>query len=144
MQLVVPGIPLGVGGKIELADVPAIIGAAFSGPIGGIITGFLHGIMSPTYLALIPATVCSLALLGYLSDNLKMKWKTILAIIVTRVIFDPILGAIFYKLIYYGPSVPILTIWVIGLYYDVPSAMISIPLYLCIEKLPWVKSFLKQ
>lgn len=94
MQMVVPGIPLGWGGgKLELADVPAILGAAYTGLVGGIINGFLHGILSPTYLALIPTSMCSFALLGFLSENLKMRWKTIPAIIIARVIFDPILAA---------------------------------------------------
>jgi len=146
MQAFVPGIPLGfIGGKLELADVPAILGAAFTGPVGGIINGFLHGILSPGYLALIPSTVCSLALLGYLSESLKIRWKTILAIIIARVIFDPILGVILFTLIYYGPAAPLLSIWIIGLYYDVPSAIISIPLYIFVQKrIPWVASLLKQ
>lgn len=138
MQLVVPGIPLGYG-KLELADVPAILGAAFTGSVGGIINGFLYGISSPSYLALIPTSVCSLALLGYMLENLKMRWKAIPAIIIARVIFDPILAAILYKLIYYGPAAPLLAIWIISLYYDAPSAIISIPLYIFVqEKIPWV------
>lgn len=39
MQVFVPGIPLGIGGKLELADIPAVIGSAFAGPVGGVITG---------------------------------------------------------------------------------------------------------
>jgi len=146
MQLVVPGIPLGWGGgKLELADVPAIVGTAFTGPVGGIINGFLYGILSSTNLALIPTSVCSLALLGYLSENLKIRWKVISAIIVARVIFDPILAAILYQLIYYGPSAPLSIIWIISLYYDAPSAIISIPLYIFVQKrMPWVTSYLKQ
>lgn len=81
MQLALPGIPLGAGGKLELAEVPAILGAAFTGPLGGAINGFLHGIMSPGYLALVPTSICSLALLGYLSDKIKTRWKAIPAII---------------------------------------------------------------
>ena len=145
MQAFVPGIPLGWGGKIELADIPAILGAVFTGPVGGTINGFLYGIISPVYLALVPTSVCSLALLGYLSESLKIRGNAILAIVIARVIFDPILASFLFKWIYYGSTAPLLAIWIISLWYDVPSAIISIPLYIFMEKkVPWIALFIKQ
>lgn len=145
MQAFVPGIPLGWGGKIELADIPAILGAVFTGPMGGAINGLLYGIISPVYLALVPTSVCSLALLGYLSERFKIRGNVVLAIVIARVIFDPILASFLFQWIYYGPTTPLLAIWIIGLWYNVPSAMISIPLYIFMEKkAPWIVSFIKQ
>ena len=55
MQATVPGIPLGVAGaKLELADIPAVIGSSIGGPVGGIICGLLFGVMRTANLALIP------------------------------------------------------------------------------------------
>ena len=113
--------------------------------MGGAINGFLYGIISPVYLALVPTSVCSLALLGYLSERLKIRGNAILAIVIARIIFDPFLASFLFKWIYYGPTTPLLAIWIISLWYDVPSAIISIPLYMFIEKrASWIVSFIKQ
>jgi len=129
MQLFVPGIPLGMG-KIELADLPAILGATFTGPIGGAIAGFLYGISSGVPLALAPAETLSFAVLGYLSKNMKMKW---LAIPIVRVFLTCPLNSFLIKIIYYGAA-PLYVILIRSLYYNVPSVIISVPLCIFIEK----------
>jgi hypothetical protein len=134
MQLVVPGIPLGVaGGKLEFAQVPAILGACFSGAIGGIICGFLHGVYSPAFLALIPSTMLNLGLLGYIADNLKIKGRIIIAIIISRIILGPVFAAIIFKLLYYTGAT-YLSIWILGLTFGIPSAIVSIPLSTLLQK----------
>jgi uncharacterized membrane protein len=70
MQATVPGIPLGLAGtKIELADIPVVLGSSLSGPVGGIICGLLYGVMSTANLALIPSMICIFGLLGYLTEK---------------------------------------------------------------------------
>lgn len=143
-QVFVPGIPLGWGGKIELADIPAIIGAVFTGPVGGVITGLLYGAASPVYLALIPSSVCSFALLGYLSNSLKVEGNTVIAIVI-YVVFTSVVNTLFFKLIYYGPAVPFLAVWIISLWYNVPGSIVSILLLVFIErKMPWLYQALKE
>ncbi len=134
MQAVLPGIPLGIGGgKLELADIPAILGASITGPIGGVICGFLYGIASPTYLALIPSMICILVPIGYVSDKLN-NWKiTVLAIIISRVIFGPILLAVPMKLIYFN-TLTFGDTWLLSLTYAVPGALASIAVYMLMSR----------
>jgi len=130
MQIYVPGIPMGMG-KIELADLPAVQGAAFSGLIGGVLIGFLFGLGSGVPLAAILASPISFALLGYLSKNLKMKW---VAIPIVYGLVYPSIMAILVKIFYYGAAVPLFVILLRSLWYCVPTAIISVPLYIFIEK----------
>jgi uncharacterized membrane protein len=127
MQFFVPGIPLGVG-KIDLALVPAMVGAVFAGPMAGVIIGFLHGIGSPAYIALIPSSIFSFTLLGYLAQRFKIKGGTALAIIIARVLIGTVVATIIFKPLVY-PSVPLLTIYLIGLGYNIPSSIIAV--FLC-------------
>lgn len=129
MQIAVSGIPIGMG-KIELADIPAVLGAVFTGPVGGMITGFLYGIGSPSLLALLPSEVCGMTLMGYMSKNLKLEWK---AIPISRILFVPVLATILYSLTYLKGT-PFIMIWLIGLSYNTPGALISIPLYFALKK----------
>lgn len=133
MQAYVPGIPLGVGGaKLELADIPAVLGASLSGSVGGMICGFLYGVFSPAYLALIPSMVIVLTLLGCLSDNLK-RGRIALAIILSRAIIGPVLSAILFKWIYFS-SIPFLSVWLLCFSYAIPGVIIVILLRFLIEK----------
>jgi riboflavin transporter FmnP len=145
MQAALPGIPLGIaGGKLELADIPAIFGASITGPIGGIICGFLYGLASPTYLALIPSMMCVLGLIGYISDKRNNWLTTVLAIIVSRVIFGPLLLAVPMKFIYFNTLTYVDT-WLLCLTYAVPGALASIAVYMLIlKKIPRLLSRLNE
>jgi len=135
MQATVPGIPLGLAGaKLELADIPVILGASLSGPIGGMICGFLYGIASPAYLALIPSMMCILALRGYLSEK-RNDWLSVAsAIIGSRVIFGPLLSAFPMKHLCF-PAFTYFDIWLLCLTYAVPGAIVSIVVYCVIQKI---------
>jgi len=124
MQLFVPGIPMGVG-KIDLALVPAMVGAVFAGPMAGIIIGFLHGIGSPAYLALIPSSIFSFTLIGYLAEKLRFRGGTALAIIIGRVLISTVVATLIFKPLVY-PSASLLAIYLIGLGYNIPSSIIAI------------------
>ncbi len=133
MQVFLPGIPLPAG-KLELADIPAILGSAFAGPIGGIINGFLYGITIPSaavFVALIPASIISLSLLGFLSKNLHMSW---ISILIARVIINPIAKTFLLVYLFYPPDVMILPVYVLALSYDIPGALVSIPIYALVKR----------
>ena len=134
MQATLPGIPLGLAGaKLELADIPVILGSSLTGPIGGIICGFLYGIASPAYLALVPSMVCILSLIGYLSKKRNDLLSVSLAIIVSRVILGPLLLAFSMKHLCF-PSATYFDTWLLSFTYAVPGAIVSIVVYTIIQK----------
>jgi hypothetical protein len=134
MQAIVPGIPLGVGGaKLELADIPVVLGASITGPVGGIICGSLYGIMSTANLALFPTMIFVFGLLGYLTNKRSDCLSVSLAIIGTRVILGPVLLAVLMKWIYFA-SMPFIDVWVLCLVYAAPGAVVSIGIYALLQK----------
>ena len=127
MQLFVPGIPLG-GGKLDLAIVPAIVGSAFAGPMAGAIIGFLYGIGSPAYLGLIPSSIVEFIVLGYLAQKLRIRGGKTLAIVISDVLMAPVIAMLIFKLLVFQ-SVPLLTLYLIGLAYGIPGPIIA--LFVC-------------
>jgi len=136
MQMFVPGIPVGLA-KVELADVPAVLGAAFTNQIGGVLVGFLYGLGSRLPQYSIPLSMFGFSLLGYLAKKLKMGW---MAIPIVRGFVHPLLGSIVIKVLYYGPAVPLEPILIRVFINYIPGAVISVPLYIFIEKkIPWIR-----
>lgn len=132
IQLFVPGIPVGLG-KIDLALVPAIVGAVFGGPMAGVIIGLLHGIGSPAYIALIPSSVFSFTLIAFLAMKLKMRWGTPIAIVVGRILIGTVVATLIFQPLVYT-SAPLLSVYIIGLSYNIPSSIIAIIICSLVEK----------
>jgi len=130
MQVFVPGIPVGLG-KMELAEVPAILGAAFTNQIGGVLIGFLYGFGSRTILASLPASMFTFGLLGYLAKKLERGW---MAIPIVRGFVHPLLSGILSWEIYHGAAVPLEAILILAFYKVIPGVVISVPLYVFIHK----------
>jgi len=77
MQLTIP-----IGGPfvIDLRGLPGVVGAALSGPIGGIIIGVLAGLPAKIPLIDIPAFSSAYFLVGLLAR--RLKWLSALATLV--------------------------------------------------------------
>lgn len=137
MQATIPGIPLGVGGaKLELADIPVVLGASITGPVGGMICGFLYGVTSPAFWALVPSMMCILTLLGYLTRNRSDSFSISLAIIASRVIIGPLLSGILFNWLVFT-SAALIDVWILCLVYALPGAILSIAIYTLIQnKIP--------
>ena len=145
MQATVPGIPLGVAGaKLELADIPAVLGSSIGGPVGGIICGLLFGVMSTANLALIPWMVIVFGLIGYLSDKRNSCASITVIIIGMRIIFGPFLVAFFIKWIYF-PAMSLIDAWVLSVVYAAQGAIVSIGIYIFVQKkIPRLLSTIKD
>ena len=145
MQAIVPGLPLGVAGaKLEFADIPAVLGASLTGPIGGLIVGFFYGLLSPANLALVPGMMCSFALLGFLTDKYKSCLQTIISVIATRLGFGILLLTDFMKAIYFQTST-YEQLMILCIVYAAPGAIVSLALYCSLQKLiPGLISYLKD
>ena len=134
MQAAFPGIPLGVAGaKLELADIPVVLGACITGPIGGMICGFLYGITSPAFYALVPSMMCILGLLGYFARRRNGSFSVALGITGTRVLFGPLLSGIMFKWLVFT-SAALLDVWLLCFVYAFPGAIVSIFLYIFVQK----------
>ncbi len=115
-------IPIGGPFIIDARGIPGVVGAALSGPIGGIIVGFLAGI--PSRVPLVDITSFSLAyfLVGVLAQVLP-RWKWLSA-----------LGALV------GYPVGAAMVWQLGLMQSfwaafasvVPRAVVVVPVQLAI------------
>ncbi len=77
MQL---AIPIGGPFVIDLRGLPGVVGAALSGPIGGIIIGILAGLPAKIPLIDIPAFSSAYFLVGLLAK--RLKWLSALATVV--------------------------------------------------------------
>lgn len=77
MQL---AIPIGGPFVIDLRGLPGIVGAALSGPIGGIVIGILAGLPAKIPLIDVPAFSSAYFLVGLLAR--RLKWLSALATIV--------------------------------------------------------------
>lgn len=72
-------IPIGGPFVIDARDIPGIVGATLSGPIGGIIVGFLAGIPSKFPIVDIPSFVLAYFLVGILAQVLT-RWRWLSAL----------------------------------------------------------------
>lgn len=155
MQIVIPGIPMGIG-KIELADIPAIIGAAFACPIGGMFIGFIYGMGSGVPLAAIPTNTFAFFLISLLSNKLrsvnwqskKLRWGWA-GVPIIRIGLYPFVMAILVTAIYYTTRGPFYLFYIPVLIrtflYTTPGALISIPIYLVVERsIPWIYTVRKE
>ena len=145
MQSAFPGIPLGVGGaKLELADIPVVLGATVTGPVGGVICGILYGISSPAYLALIPSMVLILGVIGYLSDK-RNGWFSIIGIIVVmRIVVGPLISGALFNLIYFTTN-SFQNVWLLCLGYAAPGAVLCIATYpVVVKRIPALLSANKE
>jgi len=134
MQATIPGIPIGVGGaKLELADIPVVLGASITGPIGGMICGFLYGVTSPAFWALIPSMMCILTLLGYITRKKSDSFSISLAITGSRILIGPLLSAVLFNLLVFTSS-PFIDVWILCFVYAFPGAILSICIYTLIQK----------
>lgn len=72
-------IPIGGPFVIDARGIPGVIGAAFSGPIGGLIVGFLAGISAQILLIDIPSFMFAYFVVGVLANMLtRFKWLSAL------------------------------------------------------------------
>ena len=72
-------IPIGGPFVIDVRGVPGIVGAALSGPMGGIVVGFLTGLPGSFPIVDIPSFVLSYFLVGVLTRILpRGKWLSAL------------------------------------------------------------------
>lgn len=135
MQAIVPGLPLGVAGaKLEFADIPAVLGASLTGPVGGLIVGFFYGLLSPANLALVPGMMFTFALLGFLTDKYNSCLQTIVSVVVTRLGFGILLLTVLMKTIYFQTST-YEHVMILCIVYAAPGAVVSIALYCSLQKL---------
>ena len=145
MQAVVPGIPLGVAGaKLELADIPAVLGSSISGPVGGIICGLFYGVMSTANLALVPSMIIVFGLMGYFADKRNSCAAITVTIIGMRVVVGPVLVAAFMKWIYF-PTMSFVDVWILSIVYAAPGAIVSVGIYIFVQKkIPRLLSAIKD
>ncbi len=136
MQVAFPGIPLGWG-KLELAEVPALLGASLTGPVGGAIVAFAYGVPSPGFAALVPLALVDFTLVGYLARNRRWGWK---AIPVVHIAAYLTIGTFLFNRVY---GVPMIAAILEGLAYSIPSALIAALLYASLARTPKVGALFK-
>jgi len=72
-------IPIGGPFVIDARDIPGIVGAALSGPIGGMVVGFLAGIPAKFPIVDVPSFVLAYFLVGTLTQALtRHRWLSAL------------------------------------------------------------------
>lgn len=136
LQLFAPGIPLWGIGKIEFADVAAVVGAALTGPLGSVVVAVLFGLGSPSWFALTPLALIDLPLIGYFANTKRMGWKVIpfIHLGVTCTV-----GASIFKLLVL-PEVPFVVQMGIAFAYNLPGAVLGTMIFGTIQKvLPALK-----